>query len=73
MIKITYLVPAGEKDNELEWLQDQKIFPAVQETWTWDSNGATKLFRFGVIVGSEAALSIKLRHNLEHQAPYRQR
>lgn len=71
MVKILYRVAASEKEKELAWLHNQKIFPAVQEVWDWTQITPLKLYRFGVIVGSEAALSIRLRHNIESQSEYK--
>lgn len=71
MITLVYYVSPKEKDAEIEWLRDQKIFPGVAEYWDWKTN--SPMIKFGVIVGSDAALAIKLRHKLEVQADYRQR
>lgn len=71
MHKIVYHISVEQKDDEIEWLRDQKIFPAIQEAYNWDTG---KIYiRVGVIVGAEAALTIKLRHKLDLQLDYRQR
>ncbi len=71
MIKIMYNVSLDNKESEIQWLKEQKIYPCVQDTWDW-RKGMTVVF-FGVIVSPEAALSIKLRHPLEFQKEYTQR
>jgi len=71
MIKIIYTVKPKDKDAEIEWLHDQKIFPAIQDTWDWITNAA--VVQFGMIVSPEAALSIKLRHKLDIQSDWKQR
>ena len=71
MITLVYYVSPKEKDDELEWLRDQKIFPGVAEIWDWNTN--LPMIKFGVIVSPEAALAIKLRHKLEIQTNYKQR
>ena len=71
MITLVYYVSPAEKNAELEWLRDQKVFPAVADHWDWKTGA--QLIKFGVIVGPESALAIKLRHKLEMQADYRQR
>jgi hypothetical protein len=71
MIKMIYTVDADKKAGELEWLREQKIFPAVEEDWDWRTS--KKIAHFGVIVSPEAALTLKLRHKLDLQDDYRQR
>lgn len=71
MITLIYTVSQEEKADEIEWLREQKIFPSCQEVHDWIT-GVTRV-KFGVIVNSEAALTIKLRHKLESQSDYRQR
>lgn len=71
MIKIVYHVSVEDKDQEVEWLRDQKIFPAVETAYNWVTG--KPYIKIGVIVGSEAALSIKLRHKLDLQTDWRQR
>lgn len=71
MIKMIYTIDADKKVAELEWLRDQKIFPAVEEDWDWRTS--KKIVHFGVIVSPEAALTLKLRHKLDLQDDYRQR
>ncbi len=65
MYKIMYRVPREEKDNEVQWLNDQMIFPAM--TAVIDYKTGKEFIMFGVIVANDAALSIKLRHKLESQ------
>ena len=65
MIQITYSVSLEQKDAELKWLRDQKIFPGYEEWWDW--RRSVYVMKFGVIVSPEQALAIKLRHNLDTQ------
>ena len=69
MHSIVYTIDPTELDSELAWLKEQKVFPAVRNDWDWFKN--KPILRFGVIVGSEAALAIKLRHKLDLQKDYR--
>ncbi len=71
MHKIVYHLKPEEKQDELEWLRDQMIFPAVEDYYDWKTQ--KMMVRFGIIVGSEAALTVKLRHKLDSQSDYRQR
>jgi hypothetical protein len=71
MITLIYTISQEEKAAELEWLREQKIFPSCQEVYDW-VKGIT-VVKVGAIVGTEAALAIKLRHKLESQSDYRQR
>jgi len=71
MITIVYYIEPAEKDAEVEWLREQKIFPAIADHWDFARGSA--LVKIGVIVNPEAALAIKLRHKLQLQADYRQR
>lgn len=71
MHKIVYHIKPEEKEGELEWLREQMIFPAVEDFYDWKTQKL--LVRVGIIVGSEAALSVKLRHKLDLQSDYRQR
>jgi hypothetical protein len=68
MFKIIYRVPAEEKDREVEWLHEQMVFPAM--TTNYDFKTGREFIMFGVIVGNDAALSIKLRHKLDSQIPW---
>lgn len=71
MITLVYFVSPEERVAELEWLRDQKVYPAVEDTWDWKTGA--KIVKFGAIVGPDSALAIKLRHKLEIQVDYRQR
>ena len=71
MQKIVYQITQEAKAEELEWLRQQMIFPAIQDFYDWDKQAM--MVRIGIIVGSEAALSVKLRHKLNLQLDYRQR
>lgn len=71
MIKIIYLIKAEEKDTELQWLRLQKVYPSCANFIDRIKN--IPMVAIGVIVGPEAALSIKLRHKLEMQVDYFQR
>jgi len=71
MIKMFYTVNPAMKEIELQWLHDQKVYPACQNMFDWKTN--TAVIGFGVIVNPETALAIKLRHKLDMQAEYKQR
>lgn len=71
MQKIVYTIPVENKEIELDWLYDQHIFPALQVYYDWKLE--KNRLRVGVIVGNEAALSIKLRHKLDLQIDYRKK
>ena len=71
MIKMLYYVLPAEKETELQWLHDQKVYPACQDMFDWVKG--VPMVGFGVIVGPETALAIKLRHKLQAQAEYKQR
>lgn len=71
MITIIYHTPIEERDNELQWLHEQKIYPAVEDSYDWKTG--KEVTRFGVIVNKEQALTVKLRHKLDSQRDYRQR
>jgi len=71
MIKLVYCIDKSEKDAEIEWLRDQKVFAAYEDFWDWKKN--ITVVRIGAIVGKEAALAIKLRHKLDLQTEYKQR
>lgn len=71
MIKLIYTVAKDKREEELEWLAEQKVFPSIQPAWDWKKE--EEVLHFGMIVSPEAALSIKLRHNLTMQTTYKQR
>ena len=71
MITITYHVAPAEKDAEIAWLKEMKIFPSTRLMWNWALNNDRVYF--GVIVSPDAALAIKLRHKLDTQNNYKQR
>ena len=71
MITLIYTVEHSNLDEELKWLHDQKIFPAVTRHMDWKKNAWVN--KIGVIVSPEAALTIKLRHAILSQEDYRQR
>lgn len=71
MQKLVYYISPEEKNRELEWLREQMIFPTMVDSYDWINQ---KWFvKVGVIVGKEAALSIKLKHKLELQTDYKQK
>ncbi len=71
MIKIIYTVAPEQKEEEIDWLKLQRVYPSMNDYYDW---GRGKLFiQFGVIVSPEVAMAIKLRHKLDLQASYRQR
>jgi hypothetical protein len=71
MITIIYQINPEDQVKELEWLREQKIFPAVSSYHDWIANKPT--IKIGVIVAPQAALAIKLRHKLDIQVNYKQR
>ena len=71
MIKLVYFVNPEDEKSEVQWLREQKIFPAVAAHYDWIK--ATLMTKVGVVVSSDQALAIKLRHKIELQADYRQR
>lgn len=72
MFKVIYLVYKDEAADEIEWLKEQKIFPALADAWDWKKE--LPMVRIGVIVDEGALLTLKLRTNkIEHQEKYRQR
>jgi hypothetical protein len=71
MIKITYLVKPEEAAAELEWLREQKVYPSSQPTFDWVT--LAPMVQFGMIVSQEAALTIKLRRQIDGQSDYNQR
>lgn len=71
MITIVYHVEVDMQATELEWLRSQKIFPAYEQQYDWNLNKS--VIKIGVIVSSEQALAVKLRHKLDKQEDYRQR
>jgi hypothetical protein len=71
MIKLIYKVEAKDKDFELQWLNDQRIYPAVKDWWDWTKN-SKHYIQFGMIVNEQQALAVKLRHPLQFQTEYKQ-
>lgn len=71
MHKIIYFVSKEEKNSEIEWLREQMIFPSVEDHFDF-MEGVVKV-KIGIIVGSEAALTVKLRRRLNLQIDYKQR
>ena len=71
MIKMLYTVSPALKEIELQWLRDQKVYPACQDLFDWKAG--IPLVGFGVLVNPETALAIKLRHKLDMQTEYKQR
>jgi hypothetical protein len=72
MITITYHLPRNQREVELEWLREQKIFPAHRDSWTW-SPVAQETVEFACIVSPDQALTLKLRHKLDRQEDYFQK
>lgn len=80
MIRLMYDVSVEDASEELEWLRDQSIFPATNETWVHDDKvvvgglALKKVITFGMIINDEQLLFIKLRHSkLKSAVEYRQR
>lgn len=70
MLKLIYKVRPEEKAAELEWLREQKIYPAVRDTWDFVGAELKSCVQIGIIVSQESALSVKLRHPLQFQEKY---
>jgi hypothetical protein len=68
MHRITYLIPVADKDAELEWLREVKVFPAVQRYWDFDND--KEVYLIGAIVDDETVISIKLKRKLRSQDRY---
>lgn len=71
MIRLIYVIEKDQLAAELDWLNDQKIYPAHEEFWDWGKE-KTRV-RIGAIIPDSSATLIKLRHNLQMQDEYRQR
>jgi len=71
MITIVYHTKLEDKADELEWLRNQKIFPAVLDSYDWVTQKTVA--KFGLIVSPEQAMTVKLRHKLDVQVAYKQR
>lgn len=69
MIKLIYIIDKDSAAEEKKWLNDMKIYPAMTPHY---ENGTVKTL-VGVIVTSEDALLIKLRHPTKLQGDYHQR
>lgn len=70
MITIVYAVKPQLAEAEKEWLKEQKIYPAVQDSW--DSAGNPTV-RFAMILPPDTAMLVKLRHKIDLQKNYFQR
>lgn len=70
MLKLIYKIKPEEKAAELEWLREQKIYPAVRDAWDFFGADLKPVVQIGVIVSQESALSVKLRHPLQFQESY---
>ena len=60
-----YSVKPEDKESELEWLRGQRVYPGYSDEYDWITH--KNVIKFGVIVGKETALAIKLRHHLDLQ------
>jgi hypothetical protein len=65
MRALTYIVSDDKLAAELEWLRDNFIFPATEKYWNFDQMDK-QFTRIGVIVDSEAEMTIKLRVSKIH-------
>ncbi len=70
MISIIYHLPRNQRVAELEWLHEQKIFPAVEDGWDWSTPSVQEVVKFACIVSPDQALALKLRHKLDRQDDY---
>jgi hypothetical protein len=65
MIQVIYTIPPDRKEEEVEWLRSQKIYPGVEDQYDWmNCRPVTKI---AVIVTPDVAMWIKLRNNLDYQ------
>lgn len=71
MITLIYNVTPEQKDDEIRWLKEQKIYPASKEIWDWDKGAF--MISLGMIVSPETAVFIKLRHKIDTQGEYRRK
>lgn len=71
MKTLIYVIKPEDKEAELEWLHDQKIYPAIEEAWDWTKN--LPILKVGMIVSPETASLVVLRHNTQFQQDYKQR
>ncbi len=69
MYRITYTIPIGEKDQELKWLRDIKVFPVTEPRW--DLTVDKDVLYIGAIVDDETVVTIKLRRQLRTQVGYK--
>ena len=69
MNKLTYCVEQEDREREIEWLRDQRIYPVMQNIYDWEKNKS--MIRIGVIVNNEMTVFIKLRHQVELQTNYK--
>jgi len=60
MIQVIYQVAKEQKDEELSWLRDQRIFPSTKDIFSF-SRGSEVSF-FGMYLTKEQASLVKLRH-----------
>jgi len=65
MIQMIYTINPEDKDAEIKWLRDQRVYPGVQDGYDWVN--ARAVVKIAVIVAPDIATWIKLRHNLDHQ------
>lgn len=68
MLTLVYTVEVDQVDDEKSFLRMQKITPTVSIEYDWVKQ--REIARFGMIVGAEAALVVKLRRNLDIQHKY---
>ena len=65
MIQLIYTIRPENKEKEIRWLHDQKIYPGIQNDFDWREN--KPVVKIAVIVVPETATLIKLRHKLDIQ------
>jgi hypothetical protein len=71
MITIVYSVEPERAEDEMEWLRLQKVTASFEMDYDWVKD--KPVVRFVMIVNPDAALAIKLRHNLDMQFQYKPR
>ena len=65
MIQMIYTIPPDQKETEVKWLREQRVYPGVENQYDWVN--AREVTKIAVIVTPDMAMWIKLRHNLDHQ------
>ncbi len=68
MRALTYVVPDAKLQREIDWLNDNRIYPAIERYIDWD-NYDKVFWQIGMIVAPADELAVKLhvqKFLLEH-------